>query len=440
MRILLLDPPNHALARTGFSVQTHPLGLGYVAAALAPHHDVAQIVPDARPFQATEDVWGTILQAAADYNPQLIGITAVTATFPSARTLATRLRAVLPEVPIVLGGVHVSFKPEDGLAIPAVDWVVRGEGEQAMVEIAAALEAGRSPEGTAGVSGRRADGTIWRGPPRPPIKDLDGLAPPRRDGVLWAEHLQPAFYQSIITLRGCPYTCIYCSVPASSERQTRYRSADNITDEIAMLVDRYRVPYLFFHDSVFTLHRRRTLALLDGLAARGLRVPFACQTRTDRVDPELLDRLAQGGCHQIFFGIESGHPESLAKMHKATPLSEIRAAVSEVRRRGIRCTGFFMVGFPWETEEHLDTTADFATDLGLDAVSLFSATPLPGTALWDLWTAPLPDAIDFRAPQVNLTRLPDAEYAARFLAVKARVEAYNQTTMLAGVMGHWPRG
>lgn len=437
MRVVLIDPPNHCLSAPGSSVQTQPLGLGYVAAALAAEHEVVQIIPDARIWAPEVDIYDAIVRAVVELRPGLVGLTAVTATWPSARTLARRLRAACG-VPIVLGGVHAAFQPEQCLAEPAIDLVVRGEGELAAVLLARAIEGGGEVRGVPGVWGRDGVG-VWRGPPLAPA-DPDSLAPPRREGILWDEHLQPAFYQSMITLRGCPYTCIYCSVPASSERKTRYRSGERVVDEVAELRARWRIPYLFFHDSVFTLNRKRALAILDRLIERDLRVPFCCQTRTDRVDPELLLRMKEAGCHQIFFGIESGHVESLRRMNKAMPLAEIREAVGWVKDLGIRCAGFFMVGFPWETAEHLDATADFATSLGLDAVSLFSATPLPGTALWEMeGGVDLPESIDFRRPQINMTQMPDAEYAGRFVAIRERVDAYNRSVML-GAMARWPRG
>jgi radical SAM superfamily enzyme YgiQ (UPF0313 family) len=142
--------------------------------------------------------------------------------------------------------------------------------------------------------------------------------------------------------------------------------------------------------------------------------------------------MVRAGCEQIFFGIESGDLESLAKIRKKMSLESIRAAVELVKARGIRCSGFFMVGFPWEDEVLIERTAEFATSLGLDAISLFSATPLPGTELWTLaGGSHMPGSIDFRTPQVNLTKLPDAEYAALFGRVKSRIDRYNESTMMA---------
>jgi len=177
---------------------------------------------------------------------------------------------------------------------------------------------------------------------------------------------------------------------------------------------------------VFTMHRKRTIEICDGLLERGLDLPFYCQTRADRVDSDLLDRMASAGCHQIFLGIESGEANSLERMKKKMSLGVIRDAVKRIKSRGIRCTGFFMIGFPWETEEGMGATIDFACDLELDGISLFSATPLPGTELWDLSGGDhLPDSIDFTTPQVNLTTMTEDRYREVFRGAKARVDTYN---------------
>ncbi len=438
MKVLLAEPPGRYAGVGVSSVQVHPLGLGYLAAALAPHHDVVQLIPDVRAFPDDGARWAAIAEALRAEAPDLVGVSLVTATFPAGRRLAALARSLLgPHVPIVAGGVHATFRPAEVLAEPAFDGLVVGEGEETLREVAAAVERGRPWDHVPGVvtraEGGDADALVWA-PPRGPVADLDTLPDPRREGILWPDHLQPAFYQSLITVRGCPYRCSYCSVPQSSHRRTRYRSAGHVAREMVALVERWKVPYLFFHDSVFTLNRRRTLALCDELQDRGLRVPFACQTRADRVDPELLARLARAGCHQIFLGLESGHPETLRRIHKDVSLDVARRAVRDIKAAGIRCTGFFMVGFPWETREHVEATVELATTSGLDAATLFSATPLPGTELWEQTRGVvLPPSIDFRAPELNLTALPDAEYGRLFAAARARVDAYNQSQMEAQV-------
>ncbi len=397
MRVLLAVPPHARLRDPPETVAIHPLALGYLAAALGRDHEVLQLVPDVR---RGPDPWGEIEGLLEGFKPELVGISALTATLDAALRLARRAKAIAGAT-VVMGGPHVSARPG---AYQCVDAVVVGEGERALIDVIA---------GARGVVRRE------------PVADLDQIPFPRRDNVLWAEDVHPAFYQSIVTLRGCPYACVYCAVPGLDERKTRYRSPVNVVDEIARLVDDHRIPYLFFHDSVFTLHRRRTVEILDGMIARGLAVPFCCQTRVDRVDPELLALMKRAGCHHVYYGIESGHPETLRQMRKDVPLQRAREAVGHTLDAGIRASGFFMVGFPWETEAHLEATGDFATSLGLASLSLFSATPLPGTELERLSGQPAPPAVDFRAPNVNLTKMKHERYIELYQGLRARFDAYN---------------
>ncbi|MCO4763029.1 MAG: cobalamin-dependent protein [Myxococcales bacterium] len=440
MKLLLIDPPELFLRGQGHTRQVQPLGLAHVGAAVADLVEVRFLLPDTRPFTGT-DPWAELVTTVAAEAPDLIGFTAVTATFPSAARFAAELRREMPDLPIVLGGVHASTDPRGALlGAPDIDWVIRGEGEFAMRDLVVALQeagGGRQLACKAEIAGlwwRDERGEIKQAPPRLPTSDLDQLPLPLREGLVWPDHIEPTFYQAMVTLRGCPYKCIYCAVPGLDERKTRYRSPTHVVDEIAHLKQRFNIPYLFFHDSVFTLHKKRTLAICKQMIERGLQVPFCIQTRADRLDEELLDALVAAGLHQVFFGIESGDAGSLRKIRKATPLATIRRAVALTRQANVRTSGFFMVGWPWEDRALMDQTAEFATSLDLDAVSLFSATPLPGTELWDLANGPsLPESIDFRRPQVNLTQLSDEAYGVAFAGVKARIDAYNQERMLANL-------
>ncbi len=432
MRVMLCDPPNASRAAVSPAVPVHPMALGYLAAALSPGHDVRQLVPDIRARDGTP-AWDDVEAELAAFQPELVGITAVTHSFPAALQLAALAKRACPRTTVVLGGPHASARPASAFACPDVDGVVVGEGEVTL----RALADGANPIGLPGTWWRGDDGRPVPGPARAPVDDLDTIAFPRRDGVLWSDDVHPAFYQSIITLRGCPYACIYCAVPSLDDRKTRYRSPANVLDEIQFLRDQYQVPYLFFHDSVFTLNRKRTEAILHGMIERHLDVPFCCQTRVDRVDGPLLSLMRRAGCHQVFYGIESGHPETLRRMKKAVPLSQAREAVRLTLAEGIRASGFFMVGFPWETEAHLDATAEFATSIGLEALSLFSATPLPGTELERLSGVTAPPDVDFRRPEVNLTALPAARYIEMYQSLVSRFTLYNQDVSLRS---SWPRG
>lgn len=430
MKVLLVDPPSVFLEADGRASQLQPLGIASVGAVLSAEHDVRFLLPDTRSYTG-EDPWAEIRGAIIAEAPDVIGITAVTAKYPMAVEIARIAKSVDLEIVTVLGGVHATSCYGQVLEQRHFDFVIRGEGEYTLLELVRTLEAQKT-ELFCEIPGLCFNGAA--GPvvnvPRVPVADLDGLPFAKRDDLVWDEDILPPFYQSIITVRGCPYQCIYCAVPASNERKTRYRSAANVLEEIQQLSDRHDIPELFFHDSVFTMHRERTIELCDGMRKRGLDLPFYCQTRADRVDCELLDRMAAAGCHQIFLGIESGEASSLARMKKKMTLEVIRDAVDRIKSKGIRCTGFFMIGFPWETEDGMRATIDFACDLDLDGISLFSATPLPGTELWELSGGDhLPVSIDFTTPQVNLTSMDEDEYREVFRRSKAQVDAYNFSVM-----------
>lgn len=443
MKLLLVDPPSLFLRGEGLTRQVQPLGLASVGAAVADLAQVRFLLPDTRAWVG-DDPWAELVDAVVAEAPDLLGLTAVSVAFSAAAELARRVRLRLPDLPIVLGGVHASVDPLAALReATAVDAAVQGEGEAPLRAIVSAWrETGDWPD-PATVPGLvlRRQGRLVSGPPAVPVADLDGLPPPLREGLVWAQDVQPAFYQAMITVRGCPYHCTYCAVPGLASARTRLRSPSSVVDEIAALRANYGIDYLFFHDSVFTLHRKRTLALCDEMIRRDQRVAFCCQTRADRVDPALLAHMVAAGLHQIFFGLESGNPETLRRIRKDVPLERARAAVDEVRALGVRCSGFFMVGFPWEDAAAITRTLDFACSLDLDAISLFSATPLPGTALWQEMPAPtLPVDHDFRGPGLNLTAMTDEAYRALFARCQRRVDDFNAARMMrasgaAGPMG-----
>ncbi len=430
MRVLLVEPPVRFLERRGALCRVLPLGLASLAAVLRDRHDVALLLPDVRDDVA-DDPWGEVLGAVSAFGPDVVGVTSTTAAWGGARELIRRLHRARPDVPIVVGGPHVTASADEAARLDGVAAVVEGEGEEALPALLGELE--RSSKGRTaapwtvrGVVARGADGVVHRGPPARPVEDLDQLPPPARDLLLWDPGPVPSFRSGLISMRGCAFRCAYCAVPAGPGGRVRFRSPSSVADELATLVERWGVSYAFFQDSVFTLDRHRTLALCDAIEGSRTRVPFAIQTRADRLDGELLDRLASVGLHQVFLGIESGDEESLRRIGKRTSLEDVRGAVTLVKERGLRCTGFFMVGFPWEGTAEILRTCEFACGLGLDAVSLFSATPLPGTELARL-AGPIEASRigDFRGPGLNLTALPDAEYAALFDRVAERFATYN---------------
>lgn len=430
MKVLLVDPPHLFLQGKGYARQIHPLGLGYVGASLAQEHDVRLLQPDQRAYSG-DDPWGEIEAAIRAEAPDVLGLSVLTANRAAAARLATMAKEIDPAMTVVLGGVHPTLLPEDTLRdVPDADYVVRGEGEITALELLRAL-----PDGDlyaiAGLAWRKDDGSVVLSEPRPPNRQLDKLPFPLRENLVWPDDIQPAFYQALMTIRGCPYKCLYCAIPMFNERSIRTRSPDNVADEIQVMVDQYGATYLFFHDPVYTVNRKRTLALCAELKRRGLALPHCIQTRPENVDAELLDAMKDAGLHTVFFGIESGSPQTLARMNRRMSPDRIRESVALASERGIRLGGFFMVGLPWEDEPEMRVTQDFARSLDLDMLVLSSASPFPGTELWDMVADPqLPDSIDFRTPQVNLTDMADDQYGAVFAEIRDSFDTYNRARVM----------
>mgnify|MGYP003951899503 CR=1 FL=1 len=439
MKVLLIDPPATFLRGDGVTRHLFPLGLGAISAVLTEEgHTVRVLLPDTRSYRG-DDPWGVLEGVIAEEAPDLVGVTGMTGTFGAAVKVVDSVRRVLgPDVTVLMGGTHATFCVDEAVRVPGVDVVVKGEGEDQAVSLVNGFEKqGKSfdPLTVPGVAVLR-DGMVCHSPTKPPRRDLDNLPWSRREGLVWDELRHPLLYQSLITTRGCPYKCTYCGIPNATDRLTRYRSPKDALDEIAFLREAYGVEDLTFYDPVFTLNRRRTLAFMKQMVERDLAMPFTCQTRADRVQADVAEAMAQAGCTRVFFGIESGDENSLAKMKKHMSLDAIRSGVKIIQDAGIGASGFFIVGFPWETEALVEQTVDFALSLGLDMVNLFSLTPLPGSELWQ-GALEGPKKVDFRGTQRNLTSLSDEDYFRCFSQAKSRFEEYNHKSVQSR-MSHWP--
>jgi len=426
MKVLLIDPPVSFLSGTGTLRHMLPMGLGCVGAALhEAGHEVRLLLPDLRAYTG-DDPWGEIRRAVAAENPDVVGLTGMSPCAAAMERVVAEVRAALgPEVPLVVGGQHAMSWPRGVAAWPGVTCVVRGEGDDAMLGLVEGWRRGSfDPTTVPGVVATRG-GELVEGPPPIRRADLDTLPLTFREGLVWADQLHPALYESMYTQRGRPYGCIYCSL-TFAERGTRYHSAARVVEEAEHVRDHFGARSLVFYDPVFTLNRRRTLEMMTLFKERGLHMPFMCQTRADRMDAELAAAMAERGCTRVFLGIESGDEDTLARLSKPMKLDTIRQAVDVMSGAGITVCGYFMVGFPWEDAPRIRKTVDFALGLGLDWVSLHSATPVPGTALWDMVPSHLQVTVEnFLAPDLNLTAMADEDYRTLFTELRTRCERHN---------------
>jgi radical SAM superfamily enzyme YgiQ (UPF0313 family) len=318
-----------------------------------------------------EDIAPIDMQAVL--SADLVGISAITSTAPPSYRLAERVRAA--GIPVVLGGTHTSFMAEEGLL--HADYVVRGEGEGAFVELVAALEGRRELATVANLSYRR-DGAVVHNPERPRILDLD--ANPIPDFSLVAGW-KPGGIVSVATSRGCPFTCTFCSVPGMYGHAFRTHSIERVLAELRLHRD---ASYIFFADDIFNANKRRVKELLSRMVAEGLTPEWGAQVRTEAADdPELLTLMQRSNCFNVYVGFESINPKTLRLFNKKQDLDKIERSIARFHAHKVRIHGMFVIGSDEDDLETLDATARFAMSRGLESVQFMILTPCPGSPDWD---------------------------------------------------------
>ncbi len=302
----------------------------------------------------------------------LVGISTTTSTAPEAYRIADRARAF--GVPVVLGGSHVSFMADEALS--HADYCVRGEGEEAFRELIDALESGSEPEGIKGLSYRRGD-EIVHNAARGLICDLDSLPFPDLSLIRGREKMSVT---PVATSRGCPFGCNFCSVTRMFGRGYRFRSAENVIEELKAL----RAESVFFYDDNFTANRAHTKELLDKMLSAGVTPGWSAQVRADVTrDRELLRLMKRSNCYYVYVGFESVNPATLAEYDKGQNVEEIVESIKVFHENGIMIHGMFVLGSENDTVSTVRQTVNFALKHKIDTVQLMSLTPLPGTPVFE---------------------------------------------------------
>jgi len=360
-----------------------PLGLASLAAALkARGHQVTLVDMQGSLMDAPE-----LKRRLAAEKPDVVGITAMTPTLPEALRVARVAREVVPAARVVLGGVHPTLDPESVLEHEDVDFVVRGEGEGPLADLADALERGTSLDGVDGLC-RRVGSAFALKPRARAVERLDDLPSPDY-GAFPVEryiehfaHLRGLRGISMIVSRGCPFQCSFCAVHQTMSRTWRTRSPARVVDDIVALKERWGIEGIWFKDSIFNLNRRWTAEFCRLLVERKVGVTWQALTRIDLVDEAELAMMRDAGLTQLDLGIESGSSRTLAKLKKGIDVEQIREKV-RLAKRYVNVFGFFMIGIPGEQLEDVEQTFALARDLDLDRWSWSIYSPLPGSALFD---------------------------------------------------------
>ena len=395
MRVLLINPKFHLPIDT----RTTPhLGLAYLAAVSEKRGDEVCVFD-----MDVEDI--SLTQKVSEFKPHIVGITANTPQVKQAWLAARMIKAVM-DVPVVIGGPHPSAVPDESAAKPEIDVVARGEGEYTWIELcnvvdeargtsdltgkALLREADRLLAPILGISYKRPDGSIQHNRARPAIEDLDSLPWPAYHYFKMERYtsLQPAIDAvdgarsfSMMTSRGCPYRCTFCSQSIMPEKW-RGRSPENVVAEFRHLIKDLGAQEIGILDDSANISRKRLREICQLLIKEGLTtVPWIMINgiRANLADMETLTLMKKAGCKRTAFGVETGDEAMLVKIDKKETQDQIREAFRNGKKAGLETVGFFIIGLPGDTEESMEKTIRFAIELDPLVANFSMMTPYPGT-------------------------------------------------------------
>lgn len=389
--IVLVNPPISLEERYGSlsgAGSTLPsVGLLNVASVVQNSGHKVKIVEASSSNLSYEESLHLILKA----EPDIVGFTAVTSTIFKAAKLSQMIKEKRPETRIVIGGAHITAVPEETLSrFPEFDIAVIGEGENTFKDIVSCLENKGQLNEVPGIIFTKNKRFI-RTEARPLIQNLDDLPFPAWDLIEdFPWRYKPAAFKCqrlpatyIVSARGCPHRCIFCDTSVFS-RQYRAFSAGYIIEMIKVLKSNYGIKEILFEDDTFIIFKKRLIELCETLIKEKINISWSCNGRVNAVKPEILKLMKKAGCWQISYGIESGDPEILKFARKQINIDQVKQALNWTYEAGILSKGFFILGFPMETEETLKKTITFAKSIFLDDISVSQMTPFPGSEMYQI--------------------------------------------------------
>ena len=400
MKVLLLVPYTTMYpGDNSIPTKTCLLGVGYIASSLEKQGHSVRVIdayPDSRYMHTLANGairYGMpdeeIIASIREYCPDIIGISCMyTAYAIDAHHIANLCKDAFKDIPIVMGGSHVSQFPDLVMHDLKVDIAVIGEGEETIAEIINSFEKGIYPLNVSGTIIRN-NGKIVTNPTRQFIKNLDSLPFPawhlfNMDAIIKTSKESKFFMRQpalpILTSRGCPGKCYFCQARLIWKKW-RMRSPTNVADEIEYLMNKYGAREIHLMDDNASASRKRFHDISDEIIKRKLDIKWTCLSGIPHwsLDEELLDKMKEAGCYRLTFGIESGDPETRKVISKSYPLEQAKSVIKHANYIGMWTMSTFIVGFPHETQKNINTTIDFACSSGLDMAVFYAFMPLPGT-------------------------------------------------------------
>ena len=403
MDILLLFPPLSVEERYGNrklgDVGGHlpPFGLACIASYIREHSFSVSIIDALAENMGTKQV----LDYIGKHQPKVIGITAMTPQFQRTVQTAKDISIKFPEILTVIGGHHASIMPDKTLKENnGLDILVYGEGEETFLEVMNKyrengcdkeefLKDTESLRAIDGIAFRDEDNNIKINKPRKQIADLDSLPSPAWD-LLPVERYLPLPNQYLnkpvihmVSIRGCPFDCGFCSNNSVFGRKIRARSPERVVEDIKNVKSKYNIKEISFWDDTMTVNRKWLKRFCNCIIENKVNVTWTCYSRVDTVDFEILKLMKKAGCWNIFYGYESGNQQLLDNINKGITLEQIRNVNKWTKDAGIEVRASFMIALPGETPELAKRTIDFAIELEPEYAQFSITTPYPGTKLFE---------------------------------------------------------
>ncbi len=389
MHVLLVQPPNHNQVWAGVSDKYMtrgfhsfpPLQIMSLSAYLKAHtnHRVTMLDCQREGLDFEE-----IRRRIAAINPDIVGTTSNTHLIYDVFQVAQAAKKVDAELPVIIGGSHVFSYPREALALPGVDYAVRGDGELTLAALLDALEGKGELSAIPGLLYRDRRGEVVENPPRSNFRELDELPFPDRQGLATLEGyytagMEDALCTTMVTSRGCPYDCPFCS----TYRTYRRRSAGSIVDEMEHCVD-LGISEVYFVDDTFNLPGKRLVELSEEMLRRRVNLKWATKMTCSHIDFSNLQVAKESGCSRIHFGVETGTPEGQVAIGKSTSdLEQVRRVFRWCKELGIKTAAYMMLGLPTEKNEaDVLRSADFVESIDPTYVIWALYSPYPDSQLW----------------------------------------------------------
>ncbi|MEW6170179.1 MAG: radical SAM protein [Candidatus Omnitrophota bacterium] len=406
MKILLINPPFTQYASEVEIQADEPLGLMYLAAYLKEKNinvEILDVFMGLESIAAEDNFFRSgisdeeIKNKIIEYNPDIVGIASMfTMHSKGVHDVAKIIKSVSQDILVIVGGSHASSLPEVVLEDDNIDIVVMGEGEETLVEIINKFKEKQDIFEIFGTAIRQ-NNKIKINKHREFIKDMDTLPYPARDLVDMSVYLNDKYRNllamatpraNVITSRGCPYYCPYCSIHSIWKHSWRAISAKKVVDEIEFLVKKYGIREIAFQDDNLTLDKKRMHQICDEILKRKLNIKWCTPNGVAiwTLDKELLRKMKRSGCYKLTFGIETGSLNTQRFIRKThIDLEKSKEIIRYCNKIGMWTHSAFIIGFPYETKEDIEETINYAISSDLDLAAFFIATPFPGTELYSLY-------------------------------------------------------